>query len=128
MRQPAPVPGVRVDRLRTDMRRRVKSSLTDSGLTVEFEALFDGVNPLETPVDSQLVRAAESLTGVDSSGVVFGTEGPFLAQLGAEVLILGPGSIDQAHQADEYLALENIQPAVEILRKLIELFCVTADE
>ena len=40
--------------------------------------------------------------------VAFSTEGPFLQALGMETVIFGPGSIDQAHQPDEYLALDRI--------------------
>jgi acetylornithine deacetylase len=121
------LPGMRVTQLRHELREKVNNALAGSGLSVEFDVLFDGVDPLETPAESKLVKVAESLTGVDSSGVVFGTEGPLLAQLGAEVVILGPGSIDQAHQPDEYLAVANIQPAVEILREMIERFCLAPD-
>ncbi|VAW86734.1 Acetylornithine deacetylase, partial [hydrothermal vent metagenome] len=52
------------------------------------------------------------------------TEGPYLTELGIETIILGPGDIDQAHQPDEYLALDRIQPTVELLSKLIRQFCL----
>jgi acetylornithine deacetylase len=41
-----------------------------------------------------------------------------------ETVILGPGDIAQAHQPDEYLAMDRIQPTVTLLRRLIERFCV----
>ena len=41
-----------------------------------------------------------------------------------QTLILGPGDIDQAHQPDEYLDIDRIQPTVQILRSLIEKFCL----
>jgi acetylornithine deacetylase len=121
------LPGMRVTQMRHELRRKVSNTLTGSGLSVNFDMLFDGVDPLETSAESELIKMAESLTGADSSGVVFGTEGPFLAQLGAEVVVLGPGSIDQAHQPDEYLAIETIRPAMEILRKMIERFCLAPE-
>ena len=39
---------------------------------------------------------------------------------------MGPGSIDQAHQPDEFMALDQIEPGVELLRKLIQRFCLNA--
>jgi acetylornithine deacetylase len=120
------LPGATVKQMREELRQKVRRSLEGSGLSSEFEALFLGVDPLETPPESQLVRIAESLTGAESHGVVFGTEGPYLAELGAEVIVLGPGSIDQAHQADEFLAMETIEPMVEILHGLIRHFCFSA--
>ena len=68
-------------------------------------------------------EAAERLTGGDA--VNYATEAPFLQQLGMETIVLGPGSIDQAHQPDEYLAQDQIEPCVQLLRGLIERFCLT---
>jgi len=70
------------------------------------------------------VQATEKLTGHAAEAVAFGTEGPFLNALGMETVILGPGSIDQAHQPDEYLAMEQIEPGIRILQQLIGHFCI----
>jgi acetylornithine deacetylase len=56
--------------------------------------------------------------------VAFATEAPFMQQLNMQTVILGPGSIDQAHQPDEYIALNQLEPAVKIVRQLIERFCL----
>lgn len=50
------------------------------------------------------------------------TEAPFLEKI-APTLILGPGSIKQAHQPDEYLDLSFIKPTKKIINKLIYKFC-----
>ena len=63
------------------------------------------------------------LTGHVAGAVAFGTEAPFLSQLGMETLIMGPGYIDQAHQPDEYLPLEHIDPAIDLMAGLIGRFC-----
>jgi acetylornithine deacetylase len=36
---------------------------------------------------------------------------------------MGPGSIDQAHQPDEYMALDQIQPTVDVLQAMIKRYC-----
>jgi len=56
--------------------------------------------------------------------VSFGTEAPFFDRLGMETLVLGPGDIAQAHQPDEYLALDRIPPTLDLLRGLIRRFCM----
>ena len=56
--------------------------------------------------------------------VSFGTEAPFLSQLGIETVVMGPGSINQAHQPNEFLDLTQIEPTVDILRALIQKYCV----
>jgi acetylornithine deacetylase len=45
-----------------------------------------------------------------------------------ETLILGPGSIDQAHQPNEFMALDQIQPMQQVIRGLIERFCLQTNE
>ncbi len=66
----------------------------------------------------------ERLTGFTAEAVAFGTEAPYLQQLGCETLILGPGDIDCAHQPDEYLDLARIAPTVQLLRQLIRHYCL----
>ena len=73
--------------------------------------------------DGRLLRALEKLSGHGAGTVAFGTEGPFLQQLGMETVIFGPGAIDQAHQPDEYLDGARIAPSVDILRRVIADVC-----
>ena len=47
-----------------------------------------------------------------------------LSDLGMETVVLGPGSIDQAHQPNEFLALDQLNPSIAILRGLIEKYCL----
>ncbi|MBO6850369.1 MAG: M20/M25/M40 family metallo-hydrolase, partial [Marinobacter sp.] len=93
-------------------------------LDLVFEPLFDGVPPFETSADAELVRACEKLTGHTAHAVGFATEAPWLQQLGLETLVMGPGSIDQAHQPDEFLELSQLEPTVKILKGLIQQFCL----
>ena len=120
-----PLPGMSIDELRAELRHRAELAIQDSGLKFSMRALFDGIPPMETPADAELVQTTEKLTGFPSQSVAFGTEGPYLQQLGNEVVILGPGSIDQAHQPDEHLPLEHINPMVKILQQLIHKYCIT---
>ena len=91
---------------------------------VEIEvALQPAAPPFEEPADSELVGLVEQLTGVDAGAVAFGTEAPFFQDLGMEAIVLGPGSIDQAHQPDEFLDQRRIEPTVGLLRNLIRRVC-----
>ncbi|POC78306.1 acetylornithine deacetylase, partial [Vibrio vulnificus] len=38
-------------------------------------------------------------------------------------LVLGPGSIDQAHQPDEYIDTAFIEPTRKLLGQLVNHFC-----
>jgi len=44
--------------------------------------------------------------------------------MGMDVVVMGPGSIDQAHQPDEYIDLAQVPVAVNVLQGLIKQFCL----
>lgn len=119
-----PIPGMELEELRAILNGRLHNLLGESELGWELSPLIHGVPAMHTPVTSVIVEAAEKLTGYDSEAVAFCTEGPYLSEMGMETLILGPGDIAQAHQPDEYLALDRLTPTVELLRQLIARFCL----
>ena len=120
-----PLPGMQLDDLRHQLKQRLSRVMPENGFQLETFPLFSGIPAMETADTSELVKAAEKLTGQTAGSVAFGTEAPFLTQLGIETLILGPGNIDQAHQPDEYLELNRIQPTLDLLHKFIYQFCIS---
>lgn len=121
-----PLPGMRLTELRDAMSEKLSEvMLAHPNLSLDVFPLFEGLPPYETNIDSPLVQTCESLTGKGAGAVAFGTEAPFFSQLGMDTVILGPGDIEQAHQADEYLELARIEPMTSILAGLIRRFCVT---
>ena len=119
-----PLPGMNLQELRGELQQRVLAALRDSGIQASFESLFDGIPAMETPASATIVQLAEKLTGHSPEAVAFGTEAPYLRQLGMETVILGPGDIDQAHQPDEYLALDRITPTIDILKQIVDTVCI----
>jgi succinyl-diaminopimelate desuccinylase len=95
-------------------------------------AAFDAaVEPLSlaegaaTPPDAPIVRAAlaarDAVLGGRSSAAGFGAccDMGHLADRGRiPTVILGPGSLSQAHKADEHVVIEEVVRAVEIYRSL----------
>jgi len=118
------LPGLHAEELRTGMRRLVADVAERRGLGWQVEPLFASIPPAETAAESAIVRAAEELTAHAAEAVSFGTEAPFFNQLGMETVVLGPGDVDQAHQPDEFLALDRIPPTLELLKGLIRRFCI----
>lgn len=119
-----PLPGMDIVTLRGELRERLDRLLETSGLQWELVPVFEGIPAMETPRDAAIIRAMESLTGVEAGAVAFGTEGPYLNDLGLQTVICGPGNIDQAHQPDEYLPLEHIQPGINLIQSLVRQFCL----
>jgi len=71
--------------------------------------------------DNSAADLAKSLTGLNSTDVVaYAAEAGQFQEAGFSTVICGPGSIDQAHQADEFIALEQIEKGTNFQRALIE--------
>ncbi len=119
-----PLPGMPLLPLRDQIHSRLSTVAARYGVRIETEALFPGIPAFENPQDSALVQLAEKLTGHPAQSVAFGTEAPFLQQLGMDTIVMGPGSIDQAHQPDEFLAMDQINPTVALLKTLIQDSCL----
>ena len=111
-------------KVREDIRTRLAEIGNARGLSIEMRSLIQDVSPFEQDAHSELVSLAETLTGHDAIAVAFATEAPFLQQLGMETIVMGPGSIDQAHQPDEFMPLDQIQPAIKLLEQFIRHYCL----
>ncbi len=73
------------------------------------------------PLAERLAATAGEVTGRDCRrrGVAFATEAAFFARAGCPAVVFGPGSIQQAHTADEWLLLEQLHQAEEILYRFV---------
>lgn len=119
-----PLPGMSLDGLRNLISERLHHIGTKHKVDLSVRSLFPGIPPYEQAANTELVAMAERLTGTSAEAVAFGTEAPFLQQIGMETIVMGPGSIDQAHQPDEFLALDQIRPTLDILHNLIKHYCL----
>ncbi|QIB65696.1 acetylornithine deacetylase [Kineobactrum salinum] len=110
--------------VREELEQRLLAVAAPFGAGLELCPLVDPVPPFEQPADSELLRLAEQLTGHSAGVVGFATEAPFLQALGMETIVMGPGSIDRAHQPDEYLEMDQIQPCIDLLQQCIAHYCL----
>jgi len=59
------------------------------------------------------------LLGANGADVApFGTEAGLFQQTGMDVIVCGPGSIEQAHKADEFIRFDQLQQCVGMLERL----------
>ena len=77
-----------------------------------------------TSDDGCLVSIAEEISGHSCCAVNYATEAPFIQQLGCQTIVLGPGSIDQAHQPNEFLAHSEIDKTNVLLVNMIQRYCL----
>lgn len=119
-----PLPGMQPEALRAAIRQKLQPLAEQHQVNIDYAPLFASVPPFEQSAASELVRVAERLTGHSATAVAFATEAPYLQQLGCETLVLGPGDIDCAHQPGEHLDTARLQPTLELLRQLIDHYCL----
>ncbi len=117
------VPGMTNEDVLSDIEQRLARVRSAIGMPVSIELGFPPIDPFESSESSRLLAAVQEYSGKPAKTVAYGTEAPFLQQMGIDTVVFGPGSIDQAHQADEYLHKNQIAPTQDVLERLIHDFC-----
>lgn len=77
----------------------------------------------DTAASADVVQFLAGQSGRGAETVSFGTEGPQLEQLGATPVVFGPGDIRVAHQTGEFVPVDELHRAAEILEAAILHFC-----
>lgn len=71
--------------------------------------------------DNEARKLVQELTGSNASDVVaFCTEAGVFQSLGTDCVICGPGSIEQAHKADEFVSVDQMDQCLVMLNKLTD--------
>jgi acetylornithine deacetylase len=79
------------------------------------------IPPLDTRAETAIVGLVQELTGTGEVGKVsYGTEGSQFQRAGIPTVVCGPGSIEQAHKPNEYIALEQVRKCEAFLERLME--------
>ena len=117
------LPGMELGWVRDELRRCALEALVGTGLRLEQRSLDPGVPAYQLRVDTVLQRTVEALTGEGARAVAFGTEAPHFSALGMDTMVFGPGSIEQAHQPDEFVREDRLEPTVQMLKATVERLC-----
>ena len=89
----------------------------EAALKTDLHAHYPG---LKMDEDSPAVLLARELTGANQTlAVSYGTEAGHFQAYGIPAVICGPGSIDQAHRADEFCEVAQLEACENFLRKVI---------
>ncbi|WP_174634695.1 acetylornithine deacetylase [Yersinia thracica] len=89
---------------------------------LSIDELHPPIPGYECPTDHHMVGVIEKLLGERTAVVNYCTEAPFIQQI-CPTLVLGPGSINQAHQPDEFIDMAFIEPTRELIGQLVDHFC-----
>jgi Acetylornithine deacetylase/Succinyl-diaminopimelate desuccinylase and related deacylases len=101
-----PLPGLSVQELQALLLDATKDINEQYPNSVSVIDLHDPIPAFTGRTDSALVQLAEKVAGQKAIAVNYCTEAPFIQQLGCETIVMGPGSINHAHQPDQFLAME----------------------
>lgn len=103
-------------RVQAEVLPRMRAVAADTGVVTTVSVNVDPLTPIP---DSEAERLALALTGANSTHVVaFATEAGIFQQAGVPTVVCGPGSIDQAHRADEFVAREQLDQCLAFLNRL----------
>ncbi|GEP45276.1 M20 family metallopeptidase [Brevifollis gellanilyticus] len=119
------LPGERASDAVAHYRQLLKSI---DGITTDVEEPLLLVDEaLDTPAESAVVKTAtrvlrEMGLNAEPCGVPFGCDASKLSRAGIPSIVFGPGSIDRAHTADEYIELDQVERAYEFQRRFLLSF------
>ena len=104
-------------------RRIAERVAEDAGVTIDIEEDLS-IEPMETPADAAIVAGAaaavRAVTGRASvDGEPYGTDAAKLSAAGIPSIVLGPGSIDQAHAAVEWVDCAQVLQAVDVYHRIM---------
>jgi acetylornithine deacetylase len=90
-----------------------------AGSAIEWQSLIDYPALRDQPADAWLKHLACSAAGnPETRTVSFGSEGGLFQAIGVPTVVCGPGSIEQAHKADEYVTLAQLSRCLEFMEVL----------
>lgn len=96
----------------------------DPDLKVHMEEPYAADWAMETEEHENIVQvgfksAQDTLKSLRITGVPYGTDASKLVRSGVPCIVLGPGSIDQAHTADEWVDLDQVVLCTEIYARIM---------
>jgi acetylornithine deacetylase len=96
----------------------MKARIADADVVLERVGT---VLPLCWQPKSEAARFIEDLTGstIGRASVPFGTDAGYFQAVNIPTVIMGPGSIAQAHQPDEWIATSELLAASDFLCRVV---------
>ncbi len=119
------VPGDEIKAIREEFDAEAKAVLAEMReiapeCDITTETLADGP-PLMPQAENAAAELAHKLTGSNGRySVAYGAEAGQFQQAGFPTVICGPGSIDQAHQPNEFIKISQVAEGTRFIRKLIQ--------
>ena len=101
-----------------ELRERIKAESPAADIELEVLAEVPG---FDTEAQAEIARLVQALSGSRTTEkVAYCTEAGLFQRAGMTAVVCGPGNLQQAHRADEYVELDQIRACERFMEKLAE--------
>jgi acetylornithine deacetylase len=115
-------PHAQFARLRAHVAQMIEPAMkaVDPQTGFAYEIVGD-IPGMGLPAGHELAGLVKQITGANATGKVsYGTEGGLYEAAGVPSIVCGPGSIQQAHQPDEWIAQDQLDACDAFIRRLAD--------
>jgi acetylornithine deacetylase len=112
-----PAPGERIEPLLVEAERRVRAACAPHGDAIEWTTIA-----ARPPLQTRDLASFEPLLGARVAQAVdldFWTEAAVLAERGVDAVVFGPGAVGQAHAADEFVDIAELEDAAATFARVL---------
>jgi len=102
----------------TEILPRYRAGAPEARFDTRVKASYPGL--IRDPHSPAVALASSLAGGNDVHAVSYGTEAGLFQQAGIPAVVCGPGSIAQAHRADEFIALDQLETCADFVRRIGE--------
>ena len=100
-----------------ELEEEMQSVIPGTGIDIEVIASGPG---LDTSEDSQVVVLAQKFSGsLATHKVSYMTEAGHFCAAGVPTVVIGPGSIEQAHKPNEFVSVEQMQRCEKFMEEVL---------
>ena len=124
------LPGDSTDYIFKTIKQRIEKNVfpvvkkMHSNVNIVFK-MSNKVPPMMTREGSELEKVCREITGhKERMAASYTTEGGVMSDYNMDCIILGPGSISNAHKADEYISKKDLESGITMLSEIIQQMCL----
>lgn len=105
------------------LNQAIKRALSKFQVDYQLAALYPPVSSFHSSLSANQREVLQHQCGCHFSHENYVTEAGFFERLGIATVVLGPGSIQQAHQINEFISWQQLERAQRIYKQLLHHWC-----
>ncbi|WP_025821166.1 acetylornithine deacetylase [Shewanella marina] len=119
-----PIPGLPLEELEQILANYLLPISQQYPGSITINPLYPGSEAFADDKYNPWTQLVAELANQTPEVVNYASEAPYIKQLGCQTLVLGPGSINQAHQANEYIDMHYLNKSVTLIKQMIFHACM----